>query len=124
MSIITYIRGNYPMKTRLLVRSSMFEAGWKRMSERPKDGVEAVLGQEWIDRRYGVTDQFLTALGSYSAESDEWIISKNFTDAIERIPANKVHWYNPVHRADDVDVLNLHAANIFRGMAIRVASGG
>lgn len=86
------------------------------MWARPSGGQDVVVAQEWVDRRYGTTAQFLTSFGQYNAATDEVECGDDgFIRA--RHNATKFHWWMPVYRPDATNVLALQIGNfILNGM--------
>ena len=101
------------MSTRTLHKSEMRRHGWRRMHKRPKDQQEVVVAQEWIDRKYGVTDQFITSMATYCADKDEFELCADAM-IVKRIPAKRFHWWMEVYSPVNVWTHNLRAADWFR----------
>lgn len=92
--------------TRELVKREMRQHGWRRMRQRPVDGQEIVVAQEWVERRYGTTQQFITSCGQYNAADDQVECGDDgFIRAV--YIAKKFHWWMPIYRPDAANVLAL-----------------
>lgn len=119
--MIKYIEGgSYARQTRALIKDAMRENGWKRIRTwcRPKHRQQILVAQEWIDRKHGTTDQFMTSYGTYDESTDSvdlgadgWIVkTMKLTD---------FHWWTPIAVPDEFNTLHLHVANTVRGMPFR-----
>lgn len=108
---------NQATETRELIKAEMRGAGWRRMrGNRPLDGQVINVAIEWIDRRYGTTEQFLVYCGTYFAASDSIAIGDVDDHATER-PAKRFHWWMLIYQPTDANVLNLKLGAAFQGMA-------
>lgn len=101
------------LRTRHLHKAEMRRHGWQRMYTRPKDQEEVVVAQEWIDRKYGTTDQFLTSMATYCAAKDEFEICADAM-IVKRLPANRFHWWMKVYSPVGVWTHHLTAADWWR----------
>lgn len=101
-------------EVRRLVIREMSIAGWVRTNvTKPKNFQEILVGQEWVDRKYGVTDQFLTELGHFNIDSNEIECSINGL-VVARFPLFKFHWWKAVDRPDELNTFNLRIDDRFR----------
>ena len=83
------------------------------MYTRPKDGQEVVVGKEWLDRRSGQTDQFLTATAMYVKDTDSLDIC-SYDALLKTVPARFYHWWMPVYSPVGVWTHRLVAADWWR----------
>lgn len=113
---------NYPRRTRALVKSEMAAHGWRRMKERPADFQEIVVAQEWVDRRYGVTDQFLTWHGEYDAQED--VVRFTCQHYTSGRSAASFHWWLPIYSPVEAKVLTLHVGDKLSEMAAQALGYG
>jgi hypothetical protein len=106
--------------TRQLIKQALFDAGWRRMTTRPKDYQEVLVAQEWLDRKDGTTSQFLISFGEYDATNDQILCSDDGTIRAVHI-AKKFHWWMPVFTPDNINMLHLRIGNYLQVLGTRVA---
>jgi len=84
------------------------------MHHRPENGKQIVVAREWVDRRSGRSEQFLTSAGIYNAETDTVELGC-MEDLVRTVPAKSLHWWMPQSDPTDYRLHELAAAGWFRG---------
>lgn len=99
--------------TRQIVKAELQGGGWVRMHRRPRDRQVIVVAKEWVDRRFGQTDQFLTSAAIYDAKTDTVELCCMET-LVRTVPAKSLHWWMDTSDPTAYRVADLFAANWLR----------
>ena len=96
------------------MESELLQAGWARIRSRPENGKQILVAREWIDRRSGQSDQFLTSSGIYNAATDT-VDLQCMDEVVRTVPAKSLHWWMEISDPTTYRLLEIAAAKWFRG---------